>query len=104
MSEPSENGPVHPPAEHSPVDPPVPLYPQDRLRISATYRPHVGDVVPPGCPESVDIIVNEPYGQGPDAAVFIAALVESLFRGDADVATTVQVDEQTSETVEEVPA
>ena len=59
----------------------VGLYPQAKLRIQAAYHQgSVGDAVPAGQPETVDIEINEPYGQGGEAIAFITALVDSLFR------------------------
>lgn len=73
--------------------------PSDRLRITATYRAGtVGDVVPEGQPESVEIIYNNPIGATPaEGAAFIATLIDSLMRVGDGVVTEV-------ETVEEVPA
>jgi hypothetical protein len=59
----------------------LPVYPQAKLRIQASYHAgQDGETVPPGQPESVDIEINEPYGDGAEAIAFITALVDSLFR------------------------
>ncbi len=81
-------------------------YPQPRLRIQATYRAaSVGEVVPAGQPESVDIEINEPYGQGRDAVAFLAGLLDSLFWGRQekyDFTFTPSVGTATALTVAEV--
>jgi len=56
----------------------IPLYPQTKLRITATYHAEqVGDVLPAGQPESVDIELNE---LPEDVATFIIEVVSALFR------------------------
>ena len=69
--------------------------PSDRLRITATYRAGtVGDLIPDGQPESVEIIYNDPIGATPaEAAEFIATLISALTRAGGDVVT--EVGEQT---------
>lgn len=63
----------------------VPPYPQPRLRIVANYRAgQIGEFLPPGQPENIEIEVNDPLG---GLAEFVDSLVASLFRhGPADVA------------------
>lgn len=61
------------------VNSPIGLYPQTKLRIAATYHAgKVGDVLPGGLPESVEIEINEPLPG--DALAFVDGLVASLFR------------------------
>lgn len=66
--------------------------PSDRLRITATYGAgKVGDVVPEGQPESVEIIYNDPIGSTPaEAAAFISTLISALARIGDDVVTEVE--------------
>jgi hypothetical protein len=57
------------------------FYPQPKLRIQGSYHAGTaGDTVPAGQPESVEIEVNEPFGEGGQAVSFITSLVDSLFR------------------------
>lgn len=56
----------------------IPLYPQTKLRITATYHAEqVGDVLPAGQPESVDIELNE---LPEDVSTFVIEVVSALFR------------------------
>lgn len=66
---------------------PIQLYPQTKIRISATYRAARGATASAGRPESVEIEINE---QVPAEALlaFVTGLVDSLLVGGAEAVTT----------------
>jgi len=70
----------------------IPLYPQTKLRITATYHAEqVGDVLPAGQPDSVDIELNE---LPEDISTFIIEVVSALFRSTPAGATSTVITHQ----------
>jgi len=67
-------------------EPSVIGYQRDKVRITASYTPaKAGDDPVPGQPETVEIELNEDAVPADDAerVVFLTALIDSLFRGEA---------------------
>ncbi len=58
------------------------MYPQDKVRITASYRVATDDLIITGMPETVEIELNDTSvpTESAERIAFLTALVESLFR------------------------
>lgn len=63
------------------------VYPQDKVRIAASYRAgSVGAHVPAGQPETIEITLNDESvpADSAERIAFLAALIDALFRTPPD--------------------
>ena len=72
----------------------IPLYPQTKLRINATYSAGEGQALPAGQPETVEIEINDPLPD--DLLPFVSGLVAALF-GRTPAGATAEVTHNATE-------